>query len=125
MVPQVYLDQWGLKVHRVKLVSQAPLACQVLAKQVNLEYQAAEEPLVLLEPPVKKESQVQLVILVSQVLLVLWAQLVHRVQKDSRGREAQQDPKATLVWWGHQAQGEPKVNKELKVSLENQVSLEQ
>lgn len=98
MVPQVCLDLWGLKVHRVLLVSQAPLACQALAKQVNLEYQVAEEPLVLLEPLVRKESQAQLVLLVNQVVLVLLAQLVHRVQEDSRVRQAHKALKATLVW---------------------------
>lgn len=71
MVLQVCLDLWGLKVHRVMLVSQAPLDCQVLAKQENLEYQAAEEHPVLQEQLVRKESQAQLVLLVSQVLLVL------------------------------------------------------
>lgn len=86
MVHQVCLDLWGLKVHRVLLVSQAPLACQVLAKQVNQEYQVAEDPPVHQEPLVRKESQAQLVLLVIQVLLVLLAQLVHRVQEDSRGR---------------------------------------
>lgn len=98
MVPQECLDLWVLKVHRVQLVSQAPLVCQVLAKRANLEYQVAEEPPVLQEPLVRKESQAQLVILVSQVLLVLSAQLVHRVQEDSRVRQAHMDPKATLVW---------------------------
>lgn len=29
MVPQVCLDLWVLKVHRVQLVNQVPLACQV------------------------------------------------------------------------------------------------
>lgn len=89
MVHQVCLDPWGLKVHRVLLVSQVLLACQVLAKQANQEYQVAEEPLVHQEPLVKKESQAQLVSLVSQVVLVLLAQLVHRVQEVSRGRQAQ------------------------------------
>jgi hypothetical protein len=98
MVPQVHMDQQGLKVHRVLLVSQAPLACQALAKQVNLESQVAEDLPVLLEPLVKKESQAQLVLLVLQVVLVLLAQLVHRVQEDSRVREAQSAPRATLVW---------------------------
>lgn len=98
MVPQVCLDLWVQKVHRVLLVSQAPLACQVLAKQVNLEYQVAEEPPVLQEPLVKKESQALLVLLVNQVLLVLLAQLVHRDQEDSRVRQAHKDPKVILVW---------------------------
>ena len=89
MVHQVCLDLWGLKVHRVQLVSQAPLACQVLAKQVNLEYQAAEELQALQEPLVKRESQAQLVILVSPVPQVQLAQLVHRVQEVSKVREAQ------------------------------------
>ncbi|KAA8583246.1 hypothetical protein FQN60_015792 [Etheostoma spectabile] len=84
MVPQVCLDLWVQKVHRVQLVSRDPLVCQVLAKRVNLEYQVAEEPPVLQEPLARKVSQAQLVILVSQVLLVLSAQLVHRVQEDSR-----------------------------------------
>ena len=98
MVPQVPLDLWELKVHRVLLVSQVPLACQVLAKQVSPEFQVPEDPLVLQEPLVRKESQAQLVLLVNQVLLVLLAQLVHKVQEDSRVREALQDPKVTLVW---------------------------
>lgn len=98
MVPQVCLDLLGLKVHRVLLVSQAPLACQALAKRVNLEYQVAEELLVPLEPLVRKESQAHLVLLVSQVVLVLLAQLVHRVQEDSRVSQAHKAPKATLVW---------------------------
>lgn len=98
MVPQVCLDLWGLKVRRVLLVSQAPLACQVLEKQVNLEYQVAEVLLVLQEPLVRKESQAQLVLLVNQVLLVLLAQLVHKVQEGSKVRQAHKDPKAILVW---------------------------
>lgn len=98
MVPQVCLDLWALKVHRALLVSQAPLACQVLAKQVSLEFQVVEDPLVLLEPLVRKESQAQPVLLVSQVLLVLLDQLVHRVQEDSRVKQAHKDPKVTLVW---------------------------
>ena len=98
MVPQVCLDLWDLKVHRVQLVSQVPLACQVLEKQENLEYQVAEDPPVVQEPLVRKGSQALLVLLVSQVLLVLWAHLVHKVQEDSRVSQAQGDPKATLVW---------------------------
>lgn len=98
MVAQVCLDLWVLKVHMVQLVSQAPLACQVLANQAKLEYLVVEEAPVLQEPLVRKESQAQLVLLVTQVLLVLMAQLVHRVQEDSRVREAHKDPKATLVW---------------------------
>lgn len=98
MVPQVCLDLWALKVHRVMLDSQAPLACQVLVNPVNLVCQVTEEPLVLQEPLVRKVSQAQLVLLVSQVLLVLLAQPVPRVQEDSRVRQAKQEPKATLVW---------------------------
>lgn len=98
MVPQVCLDLWALKVHRVLLDNQAPLACQVLVKRVNQVSQETEEPLVLQEPLVRRVSQAQLVLLVSQVLLVLLAQLVPRVQEDSRVRQAQQDPKATPVW---------------------------
>ncbi|KAG7244190.1 hypothetical protein INR49_004263, partial [Caranx melampygus] len=93
----VLLGQW---VHRVQLVSQAPLACQVLAKQVNLEYQAAEELQALQEPLVKRENQAQLVILVSPVPQVLLAQLVHRVQEVSKVimvLRVQRVHKATLV----------------------------
>lgn len=89
MVPQACPDLWGLKVHRVLPVSQAHLACQELAKQVNLESQVAEDLPVLLEPLVRRESQAQLDLLVSQVLLDLLVQLVHRGQEDSRVREAQ------------------------------------
>jgi len=98
MVPQVRLDLWVSKVPRVLLVSQAPLACQVLAKLVNQEYQEAGEPLVLQERLVKKESRAQLDLLVSRVLLVLLAQLVHRVQEDVRVSQVQWDPKVILVW---------------------------
>lgn len=70
MVPQVCQDLWALKVHKVQLVSQDPLACQVLAKQVNLEFPVPEEPLVLLELLVKKASQVQQALLVNLVLQV-------------------------------------------------------
>lgn len=121
MVPQVCMDLWVLKVHRVQPVSQDHLACQVLAKRANLEYQVAEDPPVHPEPLDRKESQAQLVLLVSQVLLVKLAQLVHKVQEDSRVREAQQGLRATLVWLAHQAQEEPRVNRELRVSLVNQV----
>lgn len=121
MEPQVCPDLWVLKVHRVQLVSMAPLACQELARQVNQECQVEEEPLVVLEQLVRKESLVLLVLLVNQVLLVLLAQLVHRVQEDSRVRQALRDLKVILVWLVHQAQGEPKVSRELKVLLENQV----
>lgn len=121
MVTQVCLDLWVLKAHRDQLVSPAQLAGQVLAKQVNTDYQVAEDPPVLQEPLVRKESQAQLVLLVSQVLVVLMAKLVHRVQQDTMVREADRDLKATLVWSVHQVQREPRVNRELKVSLENQV----
>lgn len=84
MVPQECLDLWELKVHKVLLDSQDPPACLVLEKQANLESQVAEGPLVLQEPPVRKVSQVQLVLLVCQVLLDLLVQLVPRGQGDSR-----------------------------------------
>lgn len=98
MVAQVCLDQWGLQVNRVLLVDQAPLARQVWENPVNQEFQVAEDPLVLQEPLVRKESKGQLVLLDIQVLLVLWAQLVHRVQEDSREMPDQKDPKATMAW---------------------------
>lgn len=100
---RVCLDQWGQKVPRVLLVSQAPLECQVLANQVNLESQETEDHLVLQEPLVRKESQDQLDLPVCQVLLVLWAHLVHKVQEDSKVSQAQQDPKGTLEWPVRQA----------------------
>lgn len=121
MVPQVCLDLWELKVHRVQLASQVPLVCQVLVKLVSLESQVAEVPLVLQEPQVRRENLVLLVSLVSQVLLVKLAQLVHKVPEDSRVRQAQQDQKVTSAWLVHQDLGEPRVNRELRDSQENQV----
>ncbi len=123
VVHQVHLDLWGPRVHMVNLVSQALLECQVLANPVNLEYQVVEDPLALQEPLVRKESQAPLVLLASQVLQDLLAQLVHREQEDSRARQEPKDQKATLVWSVHQAQEEPKVSQELRASLENQVPL--
>lgn len=98
MVPLVCLDQWVTKVHRVLLVNQVLLACQVLARQVSLEFLVAEDPLVLQEQLVRKESPAPLVLLVNQVLLVLLVQLVHRVQEDSRVRQALKDQKVTSAW---------------------------
>lgn len=98
MVPQVCPELWDLKVLRVQLVSPVPLACQVLVSQVSLECQVTEEPPVLQEPLVRRESQAPLVSQVLQVLLVLLVQLVHKVPEDSRVRQANRDLKATLVW---------------------------
>lgn len=121
MEPQECLDQWVPKVHKGQLVRPVPQACQELARQVNQDFQVEEELLAALEQLVKKESLVLLVLLVNQVLLVLSAQLVHRVQEDSQVRQALRDLKVILVWLVHQAQGEPKVSRELKVLVENQV----
>lgn len=121
MVPQVCQDQWELKVPRDQLGSPAPLACQVLAKQENLEFQAAEDHLVPPEQLVRRESQVQQALLASQEHLDQWVQLGHRVQEDSKVKEAQQDPRVTPEWSEHQAQEEPRVNRELRVLQENQV----
>lgn len=68
MVAPVCLDLWVLKVHKVQLVNQAHLACQVLATRALLDYQEAEVHLVLQEQLVRKGSQAQLAILVRQVL---------------------------------------------------------
>lgn len=106
VVPQECLDQWGQKVLRVLLVNQAPLACQVLANQVNLESQETEDHLELQEPLARKESQAQLDLRACQVLLVLLALLAHKVQEDSRVSQAQLDPKETSVWQVHQAREE-------------------
>ncbi|CAN9507594.1 unnamed protein product [Ophioblennius macclurei] len=125
VVPQVCLDLWDQKVLRVLLVSQALLACQVLANRVNLESQETEDHLVLQEPLVRKESQAQLDLLVCQVPLVLLAHLVHKAQEDSKASQAKLDPKATLAWLAHQAKEERKVNREHRVSPENQVALDQ
>lgn len=70
MVPQVHQGQWGLRVHRDPLVSQALLECQVLEKQVSLEYQDPEDLQEPREPLVRKESQAQLDLPVNLVLLV-------------------------------------------------------
>lgn len=89
MALPVCLDQLVLKVHKVQLGSQVLLECQVLVKLESLESLAAEDHLVLLVPPDKRESQVPLVSLVTQVLQVPLAQPAHRVPEDSRVREAQ------------------------------------
>lgn len=97
MVTKACLAQLGLEAHKVQLVSQVPLACQVSAKQENLELQVAEEPLVPQEPSVRKESQALLALLVIQVLLALSAQLVHKVQEDFKVSQAHRDSKGTTV----------------------------
>lgn len=110
-----------LKVHKVQLVSQVPLECPVLVKLESPEPQAAEELLVLPEPLDKRESPVPLVSLVNQVVLVLLAQLAHRVQEDSRVKQAHRDLKVTSAWSELLVPGEPRVSKELKDSLESPV----
>lgn len=115
------LDLWDLKVHKVQLVSQGPLECLVLVKLESLEPQAAEELLVLPEPLDKRESPVPLVSLVTLVLQVPLAQLAHRVQEDSRVKQAHRDLKVTLAWLELPVPGEPRVSKELKDSLESLV----
>lgn len=119
--PPVCLDLSDLKVHKVQLGSQVPLECQALVKLESPEHQAAEEPLVLLEPQDKRESPAPLVSLVNQVVPVPLAQLAHRVQEDSRVKQAHRDLKATLVWLELPVQEELRVSKELKDSLESPV----
>lgn len=121
----VCLDPLGLKVHKVQLASQVPLECQVLVKLESLESPAAEEPLVLLEPPDKRESPVPLVSLVTQVVLVPLAPLVPREPEDSRVRQAHMDLKETLAWLELLVPEDPRVSKELKDSLESLVFLGQ
>lgn len=121
MAPLACLDQWDLKVHKVQLGSQVPLECQVLVKLESLELQAAEVLLVLPEPQDRRESLVPLVSLVTQVLPVPLAQQVHRVQEDSKGKEAHRGLKVTLAWLVLLVPEEPRVSKELKDSLENLV----
>lgn len=118
-------DPWGLKVHKVQLASLVHLECQVLAKPESPESMAAEELLVPPEPQDRKESPAQLVSLVTQVLQVQLAQLVHKVQEDSRVKAVHRGQKVTSVWWEPQAQEEPRVNKELRDSQENPVPPEQ
>lgn len=125
MVPLACLDLWDLKVHKVQLVSQAPLECPVLGKLESPEPQAAEELLVLPEPQDKRESPAPLASLVTQVVLVPLAQLAHRVLEDSRVRQAHRDLKVTLVWLEPPVPGELRVSKELKDSLESPVFLVQ
>lgn len=119
------LDLLDLKVHKVQLVSQAPLVCPVLVKLESPEPQAAEELLVLPEPLDKRESPVLLVSLVTQVVQVPLAQLAHREREDSRVKQAHRDLKVTLAWLELLAQGDPRVSRELKDSLESPVFLVQ
>lgn len=121
MVPQVCLGLWGKKVPRDILDSLEQLACQVLANQVQMECQEREDLQAHQAPLARRGSLGQWVSLVSQVVMGLWAQLVHRVLEDSRERQVCRDLKAISVWWEHQGKRGPRVTRELRVTEENLV----
>lgn len=118
-VLQDCLAQWDIKVFRDQLDNPELLVFQVSANLENLEFQDTEVHLVLQVHQDRRESQAQQVLQVSQVLVGLWVQRVHKVIGDFQVRQVHRGLKVMPVLLGHLVQ---KVKREIREQWALQVN---